>query len=63
MAKLLVEVQCGKKECGFCYMREGGKYWDPRPWCSLFMRKLSSRGFYEKIDRCQECLDAEVKDE
>ena len=74
MAKLLVEVQCGKKKCGFCHAKEvigtrtkplkevtdyGYTY---SAWCSLFSRNLALDGIPAKPERCQDCLDAEVEE-
>ena len=64
MANLLVEVQCSKRECRYCHMRETvGTYTEQVPWCSLFARSLGLGKTAQDAKRCQDCLDAEVKNE
>lgn len=58
-----IQIDCGKKDCGYCQYRcfeEENNKW----YCNLFFDPIS-KGEIMKFKRCQQCLETfeEIKDE
>ncbi|MBE3040286.1 MAG: hypothetical protein IMZ62_15930 [Chloroflexi bacterium] len=69
MSKLIIEVECGEKECGPGCPWAGSvlTHWEPdtRKWmeCRLWGKNLphKKRGGHYEFNRCPACLAAEEK--